>query len=481
MNATLSGAPDSPAVICGVDRSVITYRELEAAVSTVARTLTGNGLRSGDVVALMAANTIEFVVGLLGASRAGMTVTPLDPALPDAVVRQRLDMLGARVLLTGPDREQPTGACPAWTLSRLAVNAGAAPRNTQPPEGSSDDDALIMLTSGTTGTPKMVPWTHSSLTAAVTTIAQTYDLSDSDATVAAMPLFHGHGLIATLLTSLSVGGSVLLPARGRFSARTFWDDMAAAGGTWFTAVPTIHQILLGRTEPGQPDEFREFDPLRFLRSCSAPLSPATATRLERTFGVPVLQAYGMTEATHHISGCTVGDDLATRLRSVGRPIGAAARIVDGEIQLAGPTIARGYLGDPALSVGVFTENWLRTGDLGILGDHGELVVTGRIKNIINRGGEKISPEHVEEVLAGYRGIAQAAVFPLPDPMYGERVAAAVVADQASSERVTAENLADYCRTRLAAYEVPDHISVIDHLPLTAKGAVDRAALVKEFA
>ncbi|MGE0218917.1 AMP-binding protein [Mycolicibacterium sp.] len=466
--------PERTALIHGPDRAALSYRALDDAVTDVAGALSRGGLHAGDVVGLRAAGSPAYVVGLLGAARAGLTVSPLDPALPAAVAQQRLDMLGARILLDGTETA-PAGGCPVWTLSGTGLHTGAAPRDITAPAGLAPGDAMIMLTSGTTGTPKMVPWTHAAIAAAVDAVARTYGLTEADATVAVMPLFHGHGLIAVLLTSLAVGGTVALPARERFSASTFWEDMAAVKATWYTAVPTIHQILLARTEPGGPDAGRAVTGLRFIRSCSAPLSPAVAERLEATFGAPVVQAYGMTEATHHISGSAPGDEPARRQRSVGRPVGATARIVDGEIQVSGPTIARGYLGDPALSAGAFTEGWLRTGDLGVIEDTGELVVTGRIKNIINRGGEKISPERVEEVLVACPGVTQAAVFPLPDPVYGERVAAAVVGTDVTAGELTAQ-----ARARLAPFEVPEHIAVIDELPLTAKGAVDRAALVGRF-
>ncbi len=457
----LAGTPDAVALIAGADRHALTYAELDEAAGVLARSLTERGLHTGDVVAVLAGNGADFVVALLGAVRAGVTVAPLDPALPQVGIDQRLDMLGARMVLTGPQI------------------ADAVARPGQSPAGLIDDDALIMFTSGTTGTPKMVPWTHQALRTSVAAVAGTYALSADDATVAAMPLFHGHGLVATLLTTLAVGGTVLLPAAQRFSARTFWADMAAADATWFTAVPTIHQIVLASWESGARDANPGTRRLRFIRSCSAPLPPEAAARMEATLGVPVLAAYGMTEATHHISGCTPADDTETRRGTVGTPVGTMAKIVDGEVWLSGPQIARGYLGDPALSTGAFSEGWLRTGDLGVLDAHGHLEITGRIKNIINRGGEKISPERVEQVLAGCPGVAQAAVFPVPDQVYGERVAAAVVAAPHTS--LTAEAIIGDCRDRLAKYEVPEHITIVDKLPLTAKGDVNRAALASDLA
>lgn len=470
---TVAVAPQSTALLSGPDRTAIGYGQLDRAVDDVGTALARHGLGPRDVVALQTANTAEFVVALLGAARAGVVVAPLDPELPDVETRRRLDMLGARVTLVGPGAPLG-GGYPRWQLSGSRLDAGAPPRDGRAPVGLGDDDALIMLTSGTTGTPKMVPWTHRSLQASVTAITRTYGLAAADATVAAMPLFHGHGLVAALLATLASGGTVLLPAAGRFTAHTFWDDMAAAGATWYTAVPTIHRILLARAAPGQPDERRDHGRLRFVRSCSAPMPATTIEALEATFGVPLLAAYGMTEATHQVSSVTPDDDAVTRHHTVGKPAVATVRIDDtGEIRLTGPTVARGYLGH-AGGAGTFEDGWLHSGDLGALDAHGNLTVTGRIKNLINRGGEKISPEHVEQVIGGCPGVGAVAVAGVPDPLYGEAVAAVVV--PAAGAEPTAESIVDSCRNLLAHYEVPQRIMLAPQLPLTAKGDVDRAAL-----
>ena len=341
-----------------------------------------------------------------------------------------------------------------------------------------------MFTSGSTGAPKLVPWTHDNIEASTRGIAAAYRLGPADATVAAMPLFHGHGLIATLLTTLATGGSIVLPAGGKFSARTFWDDVATVDATWYTAVPTIHQILLDR-----PIGLADANRLRFVRSCSAPLSPATMQRMEATLGVPVLVGYGMTEATHQASSVLPSADQSTRLHTVGTPTGVSVRIVDsdgntcpqaatGEIWLRGPTVVRGYLDNAAATASTFVDGWLRTGDLGTLGRDGTLTVKGRIKDQINRGGEKISPAHVEEVLMSYRGVAGAAVFGVADELYGERVAAVIVPH--NGVHVTAAELTSYCRDRLAPFEVPERIAFADHLPLTTKGSVDRIEVARRF-
>jgi acyl-CoA synthetase (AMP-forming)/AMP-acid ligase II len=494
--------PGSTALIVGAERRRVSYADLAALVVDNCAALQRSGLRSGDVVALRSTNSIEFVVALLAAARAGVVVAPVDPALPAAERRARTDRVGARVTLTdayAPDPGASHVDCPEWRLEALQpdnsrakplrhrITGDSARTVAEPVPGLNDRDALIMFTSGTTGTAKLVPWTHDNLAAAIAGIAAAYRLSPSDATVAAMPLFHGHGLVATLLATLATGGAVVLPARGRFSAHTFWNDIATVGATWYTAVPTIHQILLDRAATDLPGGYQGH--LRFIRSCSAPLSPATVQRMEATFNAPVLAAYGMTETTHQASSVLPSADESTRWHTVGTPTGVSVRIVDrdgntcphgaiGEVWLRGPAVARGYLDNAAATASTFVRGWVRTGDLGSVGGDGTLTLHGRIKELINRGGEKISPERVEEVLMSSPGVADAAVIGVPDDLYGERIAAVIV--PRNGFHVTPKDLACYCRDRLAPFEIPERITFADQLPLTAKGSVDRVEVARRF-
>lgn len=496
------GRPDATALVVGGDRIPLSYGALKALTKEVAVRLSCTGLRRGDAVGLIYANTVEFVVALLGAVRAGLVVAPLDPELPAPGMAERLDRLGARAVLVRPstvdDAPIPRLPVPIWEL-RVGISAGAAatatletsgglPRTANTPPGLRDDDALVLFTSGTTSQPKMVPLTHANVAASVRGICGSYQLGPDDATVAVMPLFHGHGLLAVLISSLASGGRVLLPERGRFSAHTFWDDMRAARATWFTAVPTIHQILLQRSAREYPGPHTI--PLRFVRSCSAPMSVETATAIEQTLRAPMLSAYGMTETTHQATSEPVPQRGPTKPGSVGPPTGVRLRVVDphghtcpagtvGEVWVHGPTVARGYLADPADTARSFVDGWFRTGDLGSLDDDGYLFITGRIKNIINRGGEKISPEHVEAILAACTGVTEAAVFAIPDETYGELVGAAVVVEQFPGAE--ADRILDESRRRLSPYEVPARLVVVASLPHTAKGALDRRALQEQFA
>jgi acyl-CoA synthetase (AMP-forming)/AMP-acid ligase II len=496
--------PAAPALIVTADRVPLSYRDLVRLVDDLAGQLTRGGLLPGDRVALRAASNAEFVVGLLAASRADLIVVPLDPALPVSDQRARSQAAGARVVLVDGAEPGDTGESmlPCWPIAvsvgqnggdpsvRLDTSAPPSPVNSAP-DGLHPDDAMIMFTGGTTGLPKMVPWTQSNIAGSVRAIIAEYGLGPQDATVAVMPLYHGHGLIAALLSTLASGGTVLLPAGGRFSAHTFWDDIDAVGATWYTAVPTIHQILLERNQTASETSSAKRHPaaLRFIRSCSAPLTPETAQALHDVFSAPVVCAFGMTEATHQVSTTSIdsNENPAATSGLVGRSTGPEIRIVGsdgqalpqgavGEVWLHGSTVVRGYLGDPAITAANFTEGWLRTGDLGSLSAEGDLTIRGRIKELINRGGEKISPERVEGMLASHPDVLEVAVFGVPDKMYGEIVAAVIVPRGSAAPA----ELAEFCRERLAAFEVPTSFREASALPHTAKGSLDRRAIAEQF-
>lgn len=495
-------APQACALVATAERRPVSYRDLTRLVDDLAAQLKAAGLAAGDRVALRAGSNAEFVVGLLAASRADLVVVPLDPALPGGEQRARSEAVGARAVLVDQLQDPGEAGPPAWPIAvrlgpddaapAVSLDVRAAPeRDVSTPQGLRDDDAMIMFTGGTTGMPKMVPWTRDNIAGSVAAIVAGYALGERDSTVAVMPLYHGHGLLAALLATLASGGSVLLPAGGRFSAHTFWDDIEAVGATWYTAVPTIHQILLERTRTEGP---AGTGALRFIRSCSAPLTAETAQALQDTFSAPVVCAFGMTEATHQVATTAVegaghSENPGATPGLVGRSTGPQIRIVGpdgqslpaetvGEVWLHGPTVVRGYLGDPSITDANFTRGWLHTGDLGTLSPTGDLVIRGRIKELINRGGEKISPERVEAVLASHPDVLEVAVFGRPDTLYGETVAAVIV--PRGSAAPTADELASFCRDRLAPFEVPADFQQAAELPRTAKGSLDRRAVTAQF-
>ncbi|SDJ51130.1 FadD7 family fatty acid--CoA ligase [Streptomyces indicus] len=481
--------PAATALVVTADRVRLTYRALDTLVDDAARRLARAGLRRGDTVALVCADTVEFVVGLLGTARAGLVAAPVDPGWAAGQLADRIEGLGARAVLASADLDVPG----AWTLGvdvpRTAVElepGDLCERRRGP--GPHPDDSLVLFTVGTSDRAKMVPLTRANVTAAVRGICGTYELGPGDATVAVMPFFHSHGLLATLLSSLASGGCVLLPDGGRFSAATFWDDVRAVAATWFTAVPAVHELLLERAELDYPGPGAA--PLKFVRSAGAPLNTATQRALERTFGAPLLTAYGMTESTHQVTSEPLPQHGFLKHASAGRPTGVELRIADadgrpcptgteGEVWVRGPAVARGYLADPAATARSFLDGWLRTGDLGRLDEDGYLFLSGRIRNLIHRGGRRISPEYVEDILAGCPGVLEAAVYGLPDAELGQRVGAAVVVRE--GEYLGSEQVLHYCRGRLAMPGVPDRVEIVGALPHTAQGGLDRQAIRAMFA
>jgi acyl-CoA synthetase (AMP-forming)/AMP-acid ligase II len=270
-----------------------------------------------------------------------------------------------------------------------------------------------------------------------------------------MPLFHGHGLLAGLLATLASGGSAYFPSTGAFSAHLFWPDIIRLGVTWYTAVPTIHRILLNRAAEEYP---RSSPPeLRFIRSCSAPLDEELATLIMATFRAPIISAYGMTETSHQVSSNPLPIHGSNKTSTVGLPTGVEIRIAAedgrdvatggvGEIWVRGATVTSGYLNNSEANSVSFVDRWFRSGDLGSRDADGYLYVRGRIKEITNRGGEKISPGDVDAVLLSNPKVLEAASFGESDAMYGENVQAAVILRL--GKEATENELRDYCRAKL---------------------------------
>jgi oxalate---CoA ligase len=502
VQASIGLTPDRVAVgVAGGMR--LTYRQLGQLVHNLARQIEGALPSPAGPVALYSDNCPEFVVGLLAAWTAGATVVPVDPQLTAPEVRARLDAVGARGVLVPQHLRDSypadAGAIPVWGLGIDADGADAAmtdisPRSGAGPAGTSPtahdtaaprhpSPALLLFTAGSTGTAKIVPLSYANLAASVAGIRSTYHLGPDDATLLVMPLFHGHGLIGGLLATLASGGAACLPASGRFAAHAFWDQIAETGTTWYTAVPTIHQILLARATTDYPAS--NPPSLRFIRSCSAALAPAVLHRMEEQFGAPVIPAYGMTETAHQAASNPVPEDGACKDTSVGLASGLHIRVITstgqpagagvvGEICVRGAALAGGYLDDPEATAAAFAGGWFHTGDLGYLDSAGYLFLTGRIKDMINRGGEKIAPHAVETVLLSDPAVRDALAFPVPDPKYGEEINAAVILQP--GQTATEAGLQQHCRAQLSAFEIPKKIYFLDRFPRTAKGDGDRRAL-----
>jgi acyl-CoA synthetase (AMP-forming)/AMP-acid ligase II len=479
-----------PAIIAVAPSVEISYRSLTDQVERLAETLQRAGLRAGDVVAIVLPNGPELLVLFLALARAGMIAAPINLAYKADELRGLLSDLDPRAVIAAGDSDAvAVGAAklgvPIWSAfldSSGTVSLGGISRYSAGALGAPDvnDIALLLHTSGTEGRPKIVPITHDKLVGAAQRIATHYALTPADRSLVVMPLFHGHGLIGAALATLASGGAVIVPPR--FSASQFWESFRRHRASWYTAVPTIHEILLARADAdGAPHSGA-----RFIRSCSAALAPVVSAALERRFGSPVVEAYGITEASHQVAS----NPLPPRERksgTVGFGTGAEIAIIDsqgrhlpsrstGEVVIRGPNVMSGYYNNPAANAATFIDCWLRTGDMGFLDDNGYLALTGRIKEMINRGGEKISPIEIENVLLAHPYVAAAAAFGVPDPKYGEEVEAAVVLRSA----VTTQELQAFCSARLADFKVPKLIHVVSAIPKNAMGKVQRRDLVAFF-
>jgi acyl-CoA synthetase (AMP-forming)/AMP-acid ligase II len=500
--------PERTAVGTADRETAISYSELDALVRSAIAQLSRLGMSRGTTIALVSDNCVEFVVGLLAVVSAGARVAPLNPALTLSELSTRLSELSAHAVLAPKHlasklefAEATSGSAAHWIMRvegsrgayevRIADRNGQSPANrvveeTSAPDG--EDVALLMFTAGTTAAPKVVPLTHRNVVASVHGICTGYDLSPQDATLIVMPLFHGHGLMAGLLATLASGGSAYLPSTGGFSAHLFWPDVVRLGVTWYTAVPTIHRILVSRASKEYLSSFPVR--LRFIRSCSAPLDEELAVAISATFRVPVISAYGMTEASHQVSSNPLPVNGSIKTSSVGLPTGVEIRIVAedgkdaapggvGEILVRGATVTAGYLNNPHANSASFVDGWFRSGDLGRVDTDGYLYVRGRLKEIINRGGEKISPGEIDAVLLSNPKVLDAASFGESDAIYGEKVQAAVILRPGIE--ATESELRDYCCTQLSAFEVPERIYIVADFPRTAKGSTDRNALAARFA
>jgi acyl-CoA synthetase (AMP-forming)/AMP-acid ligase II len=480
------------AVILPDDGAEIDYGSLSDRADRLAGSLRQSGLDKGQVVAIVLPNGIEHVVSFLAVTRARLVAAPMNPAYKAEEFRFFLKDSEARTVITtseaGPIVEAARSLdLPVWTASRnptgdVQISGPGFNSSTKdaPDAPLPEDIALLMHTSGTTGRPKAVPLTHANVMASVRNISAHYQLSPADTGLVVMPMFHGHGLIGATLSSLFAGAKVVLP--NRFSAHAFWPLVQAHAVTWYSAVPTIHQILLVRAGPDNAPSRSRF---RFVRSCSAELSPAMMKQLEDRFGVPVLEAYAMTETSHQVTSNPLPPGVR-KPGSVGPRANVEVAIMDngkllevgnhGEVVVRGETVMHGYYRNPEANKVAFMNRWFRTGDQGFFDSDGYLRITGRIKDLINRGGEKISPTEVDDVLLSNPAVAEAASFAVPDPIYGEEIQAAVV-PQAD---VTAAELQEYCRSRLADFKIPKVIHFVKELPKDSTGKVERRRLTEMF-
>ncbi|MGC2758560.1 AMP-binding protein [Candidatus Binatus sp.] len=488
--------PDSFAFL-SLDRDPLTYSRLLTHCYRVMADLNHAGISRGDRVAVVLPNGPEMAACLLAVAM-GASCAPLNPnyrrsefefylsdLAPRALVVEEsanlpaiavAESLGIRVIRLRPSTADAAGI--------FTLDLPPAPVNVTPVFAEPGDEALVLHTSGTTARPKMVPLTQANLAASIDNIIATLALTPRDRCLNVMPLFHVNGMIGVVLASIAAGASVVCTPG--FYAPHFFEWCREFAPTWYSAVPAMHQSILARAR--EHPEWAAKSTFRFIRSGAAPLAPSLMAEIERVFGVPVIEGYGLTETAQQV----VVNPLPPGERrpgSVGVPGQTEVGIINeegellasgqtGEIVVRGPAVMAGYANSPAANRESFINGWFRTGDQGHLDADGYLYITGRIKEIINRGGQKISPREIDEVIGQHPAVAEAVSFPIPDSRLGEDIAAVVVLN--ASDSVTEHGLRSFVADRVADYKVPRHIHFVDRIPAGPSGKVRRIDLAAQL-
>ncbi|MEM1073623.1 MAG: acyl--CoA ligase [Pseudomonadota bacterium] len=475
----------------------MTYAGLRALSATVRDALHGFGIGRGDRVAIVLPNGPEMAAAFVTIAQVAVTA-PLNPAYREEEYAFYLEDLKAKALVVMDGDDGPAVAAATalgMAILRVQVRDGAkagvfslssdAKGKADETTPTADDVALILHTSGTTSRPKIVPLLQSNVAASAEHISGSLDLTAQDRCMNVMPLFHIHGLVAAVAASLCAGASVWCSPG--FDALRFFGWMRDATPTWYTAVPTMHQAIL--TRAGRNEEIIKSVPLRFLRSSSASLPAQVMKSLAETFSAPVIEGYGMTEAAHQMASNPL-PPRAQKPGAVGVEAGPKVRIAHetedrllegtGEVVISGPNVTPGYESNPEANAKSFFEadgaRWFRTGDQGAFDEEGYLHLTGRLKEIINRGGEKISPLEVDSVLLDHPAIAQVVTFALPHPKLGEEVAAAVVLKTDATER----EIRDFAAERIADFKVPRKVIILEEIPKGATGKMQRIGMAEKL-
>lgn len=484
---------DAAIILAGKNNATISHSTLASNVSQLRDTLQSKGISNGKRIAIVLSNSHSFVVSFLATTLQSCVAGPLNYNLKQPEFEFYYDDFKADIVVVSQeDVSKSSQAYKAAQSLQIPIATISSNNNTvklhlpEDLELDGDDEsqldsmtpALVLHTSGTTGKPKAVPLTHGNLSASIKNIQDHYQFTPSDRTSVIMPLFHIHGIVCALLTPLAVGAAVIFSSPVSGITPYFLRDATTHRATWYTATPTLHRLVLKMPAGGTMPNFR------FVRSCSSPLDATVLKQLEEKFGCVVVEAYAMTEAAHQVCSNPVSSER--KEGSVGKPTGVEVRILDddnialsdgqvGEVSLKGRNVMSGYVDNEKANKEGFVDGWFRTGDLGKFED-GFLSLTGRIKEMINKGGEKIGPVEVDAVVNKHDCVAEAVTFGIPDDMYGEEVALTVVLE--ADKTVTEKDLKAWIGERLAQAKVPKKIYFVDSIPKTAVGKMQRSLVAK---
>jgi oxalate---CoA ligase len=491
-----AGAESAPA-LSAPGRQALSFGALRELITATLAALNGVGIGRNDRVAIVLPNGPEMASCFI-ACASGVASAPLNPAYRADEFEFYLSDLNAKALIVERGSDSPAvavaqklGVRVIELLPQLQQGAGAFVLDVQPGPACAhggfalpEDVSMVLHTSGTTSRPKIVPLSQKNLVASAQNIRNTLHFVAGDCGLNIMPLFHIHGLIAGVMAPLAAGSQVFCTPG--FNALKFFAWMDEAKPTWFTAVPTMHQAIAARASKNL--DVIQRNPLRFMRSSSSSMPPQVIREAEAIFGAPLVEAYGMTEATHQMASNPLPPG-ARKPGSVGVAAGPEVAIMDdagallprgstGEIVIRGDNVTAGYESNPKANAEAFVNGWFRTGDQGVMDGEGYISITGRLKEIINRGGEKVSPREVDEILMDHPAVAQVVCFGMPHPKLGEEVAACVVLREGMSS--TERELQSFVAQRAADYKVPKKILFLPEIPKGATGKLQRIGLAAKL-
>ena len=484
---------DNNIAITSNDKQEIKFSDLKQHIFNISSQLSANGILNKDRAAIVLPNGPEMATAFLAVS-SYMSAAPLNPFYKLSEYEFYLNDLKPKILIVEKNSSNPV----IEAAKKLKIEISEIQKIEGAPLGifnlynksssfelsNEEDEALVLHTSGTTSRPKVVPLTNKNIFSSAINIQKTLELTSDDHCFNIMPLFHIHGLIAILSASISAGASVY--ASDGFNALRFLEKAKSEKITWYSGVPTMHQAILMRAQKNL--ELAESLALRFVRSSSASLPPAIFDQLKNVFKTSVIEAYGMTEATHQMTSNPM-PPMFQKAGFVGKAAGPEVCIMDkkgdivhngleGEVCIRGDNVTKGYENNDEANKSSFINGWFRTGDQGFFDKDGYLKISGRLKEIINRGGEKISPLEVDNILMEHKAIEQVVTFSVKDKLLGEAVGAAVVLK--SNVECTEEQIKNYARDKLANFKVPKYICFLDEIPKGATGKLQRIGLAKKL-
>src|SRR5437773_9098008 len=507
-------APGKMFLFSEPDGRQFTYAEFAAAVNRAAALLAAHAVSKGDVVSLLMPNSAEYIIAYFACWKLGALAGPVNSLLKEHEIefvinnseakailvhsefRERIEKIcrtlrNLRVVITFDDEASAarefTASCqkPDREGGRLSQEALADARATDTPEILSDDDAIIIYTSGTTGKPKGCLLTHGNVIANARQISQWLNFTENDRLLSIMPLFHMNAVSVTTMSALYAGGSTVISPK--FSASKFWNIISDYQITSFGSVATMLSILLNNYPNGVPEGLKT-NQLRFAMCGSAPVPAEVMNKFEETFNCPVIEGYGLSESTCR-STFNPPDELR-RPGSCGLPIGNEMKVADdddnevpdgqlGEIVLRGENILKGYFKDPEATERAFRSGWFHTGDIGYRDKDGFFFIVDRKSDMIIRGGENIYPREIDEVLYRHPAVAAAATIGVPDPLYGEEVAAFIVLKDGM--KVDEQELISHCQAELADYKCPKSIRIVAEIPKGPTGKLLKRELAGMYA